>query len=103
MKNLLGSLTIFISTYFLLSIDLKNKTIFDHIYYYTSPYTSILQKKAENFVKFSILNSKDFTVKIFKNSIPSQTKSQTKHSKKAPADSLTEADREELQSLIKDL
>ncbi len=105
MKKLIMSLGIFISTYFLLSIDISDRPIFDHLYDITSPMTKSIQRYVEGLMGQSLEGGKDIGEKLFNNSVPKKVNSASKmlapQKQSAPAESLSEAEKQELNSLIK--
>ncbi len=105
MKKLFMSLGIFISTYFLLSIDISDRTIFAHLYDITSPMTKSIQRYVEGLMGQSLEGGKDIGEKLFNNSVPKKVNSPSKMlaplKQTAPAENLSEAEKQELNSLIK--
>jgi hypothetical protein len=97
MRKLISSTAMFIATFLLLSIQLNNKPIFEHIYQHTSPLTVRLQNYLEDLVNHGLDSSKSVGEKIFKNSVPNRAKS------KAPEENLSGADKAELENLIRRL
>ena len=101
MKKIFGSVAIFMATFLLLSINLKEKPVFSYIYSYSGPLTKGLQKKVEYLVKFGFDGSKAFGAKIFHNSIP-QHKANLEFNKTIkPLDNVSTKDQKELDDLIK--
>ncbi|MFN9111112.1 MAG: hypothetical protein ACK5XN_13700 [Bacteroidota bacterium] len=105
MKKLFMSLGIFISTYFLLSIDVSDRPIFDHLYDITSPLTKSIQQYVEGLMGQSLEGGKDIGEKLFNNSVPKKMNTTNKvfapQKQTAPAEDLSEAEKQELNSLIK--
>ena len=101
MKKLIGSVAIFVVTFLLLSINLKNKPVFNHIYTYSSPLTQTLQEKVEYIVKFGFDGGKAFGSKIFHNSIPHQKSNSTFRDSIDPLEDISKKDQIELEELIK--
>ncbi len=57
-------------SYLILNIPILNKTVFDHLNYFTDEYTQQLYSHAGNLTKKSIYLSKKFSKKLFTNSNP---------------------------------
>lgn len=103
MRKIIGSLVMFVATFFVLSINLKSKPIFSHIYQYTAPLTKGLQNQLQGLVDKGLDGSKVVGRQIFNNSVPTAKSSISSKNEKAPADNLSGADRDKLDSLIKRL
>lgn len=105
MKKLLMSLGIFLSTYFLLSIDVNDRPLFAHLYDITSPMTKSIQRYVEGLMGQSLESGKDIGEKLFNNSVPKKLNASDKiialKKQTAPAENLSEAEKQELNSLIK--
>lgn len=104
MKKLLLAFGMFAATYLLLSIDLSGKTLFEHLYKVTSPLTTSLQRSIERMMGRSYDGTRDVGRKLFNNSLPASSRpAQAAGPKnfKAPEESLSEAERSELNSMIK--
>lgn len=101
MKRILGSIAIFVATFLLLSINLKDKPVFSHIYKYSAPFTFTLQKKVEHIVKFGFDGSKAFSSKIFHNSIPHHKSNTDFRNSLKPQENVSRKDQNELNDLIK--
>ncbi len=105
MKKLFMSLGIFISTYFLLSIDISDRPVFAHLYDITSPITKSIQRYVEGLMGQSLEGGKDIGEKLFNNSVPKRLNTAEKilapQKQTAPAENLSEAEKHELNSLIK--
>lgn len=101
MKKILGSVAIFIATFLLLSINLKEKPVFSYIYNYSAPLTKGLQQKIEYIVKFGFDGSKAFGSKIFHNSIPQHKGNVDFKNTLKPLEDVSSKDKKELDDLIK--
>ena len=103
MKKLFMAFGMFAATYLLLSIDLDGKTIFQHLYKSTSPLTVSLQRSIEAMMGRSYDGTREVGKKLFNNSLPQAKAPAVAVPKnfKAPEESLSEAERSELNSLIK--
>ena len=101
MKRIVGSMAIFVATFLLLSINLKEKPVFSHIYKYSAPFTFKLQKKIEHIVKFGFDGSKAFGFKIFHNSIPHHKSNSNFRNSLKPQEEISKKDKSELDDLIK--
>lgn len=108
MKTALGIFGIFVSTVFFLSIQIKDKPIFGHIYYFISPATKTAQRATEDFFGTSVNKTKDYSRQLFDNSVPrmkdsvkSKMSSRGKVKDGEPAERITKEEKEELDSLIK--
>lgn len=107
MKIVLGVFGIFIATILFLSIELKGKPIFGHIYNGISPATRAAQKGIENFFGSSMDKTQHYSKKLFDNSNPKlrdSVKSQmsgVKKGKGSPQEHITVEEKEQLDELIK--
>ncbi|MCE3012332.1 MAG: hypothetical protein LW878_04630 [Proteobacteria bacterium] len=101
MKKIIGSVAIFIATFLLLSINLKEKPVFSYIYSYFGPLTKELQNKVEYLVKFGLDGSKAFGSKIFHNSIPQHKENLEFNKTIKPLENVSAKDQKELDDLIK--
>lgn len=103
MKKLLMALGMFAATYLLLSIDLDGRTLFEHLYKITSPLTVSLQRSIEGMMGRSYDGTREVGKKLFNNSLPATKTPAIAVPKnfKAPEESLSEAERSELNSMIK--
>ncbi|MBY0516127.1 MAG: hypothetical protein K2P81_04420 [Bacteriovoracaceae bacterium] len=99
MKKIFAAFSIFVATYFLLSIDLSGRPVFSYLYDLTSPFSKSLQKSVESLMGKGIVESKEVGGKLFNNSLPK--KATILKNEKAPEESLSEAEKIELNSLIK--
>lgn len=93
---------------FILSFEVGNKTLFAHIYEYVSPASKLAQKKTSGFLEKSITTTKDYSKKLFDNSVPkfkdsvkSQLSSRSKVRGGEPAEKITEDEKSQLNDLIK--
>lgn len=91
-----------------LSIEVKDRPIFSHIYGLISPATQFAQNATEDFFERSVDSTQTYSKKLFDNSVPKvkdSVKSKLAAQKKVmvdePAEKITEKDKEELNSLIK--
>jgi hypothetical protein len=114
MKTTLKFFGFFLAVVLLLSITIKDKTVFTHIYGVISPGTKGAQKVTENLVDSAVVTTKKYSKKLFENSVP-KVKSKMKNAKDAvssnfsapvrseqePLDDIKEEDKEELDELIK--
>jgi len=104
MKKLLLAFGMFAATYLLLSIDLDGRTLFEHLYKVTSPLTVSLQRSIEGMMGRSYEGTREVGKKLFNNSLPENSRpAQVVVPKnfKAPEESLSEAEKKELNNLIK--
>ncbi len=104
MKKLFLAFGMFAATYLLLSIYLDGRTLFEHLYKVTSPLSVSLQKSIEAMMGRSYDGTREVGKKLFINSLPENslpTHVAVPKNFKAPEESLSEAERSELNSLIK--
>ncbi len=107
MKSLIQSFGIFVFSVFFLSVEIKNETIFDHIYDVISPMTRAAQAATENFFGRSVNKTQHYSKKLFDNSVPKvkdsvKSKMSALHKlNRPPQDDIPVNDREELDELIK--
>mgnify|MGYP001107074561 CR=1 FL=1 len=103
MKKLFMAFGMFAATYLLLSIDLDGKTIFQHLYKSTAPLTISLQRSIEAMMGRSYDGTRAVGKQLFNNSLPMTNTPAVVVPKnfKAPEENLSEAERSELNSLIK--
>jgi hypothetical protein len=96
---------LFIIFLFVMSISVMDKPLFMHAYKVISPITKYVQTTTENFVARSFSGTQSYTKKIFDNSVPKMkdsVKSKMSSSNKgAPAERITEKEKEELNQLIR--
>lgn len=92
----------------LLSIEIKDKPIFTHIYGVISPATQYAQNTTEDFFSRSVNKTETYSKKLFDNSVPkvkdsvkSRLAAQKKILVEEPAERITEQEKKELDSLIK--
>lgn len=99
-------LTLFIFMCFL-TIEVNDRPIFNHIYKVISPATTFVQNSVEGVFKKSIAGTKDYSRKLFDNSVPRVKDSvDSKLSGRSkiisePLENISEKDRRELNQLIK--
>ena len=91
---------------FLLSINIKGRPVFGHIYEFISPATNQAQKSAEDLMEKSLSNTKKYSKKLFDNSVPrmkDSVKSKLSSRERAgePAERITEKEKAQLNDLIK--
>lgn len=92
---------------FILSFEVKNKTLFHHIYGLISPASQLAQKKAAGLIEESLDTTQDYTKKLFNNSVPrlrdsvQSRLSSTKKHVKEPTERITESEKAQLDDLIK--
>jgi hypothetical protein len=91
---------------FLLSINIKGRPVFGHIYEFISPATRHAQKSAEDLMEKSFSTTKKYSKKLFDNSVPrmkDSVKSKLSSTERAgePAERITEKEKAELGDLIK--
>lgn len=103
--KLIGILSAFL---FFLSINVNGKPIFNSIYKVISPMTLSIQDVTEGFLKRSVSNTKDYSKKIFDNSVPkvrdsvkSKFSANQKNAMSTIEEKITDEDKEELDALIK--
>jgi len=107
MRTALNFLGIFTATVLFLSIEVKDQTLFSHIYSVISPATQSAQNAAEGLLNRSIGQTQNYSKKLFDNSAPKMkdsVKSKMSAAKKSQADpqeEITINERHELDSLIK--
>lgn len=107
MKKALQIFGIFVATILFLSIEIKDRPIFSHIYKAISPATKAAQNATENFFNSSVDNTQKYSHKLFDNSVPKlkdSVRSKASAIEKkglAPAERITTEEKEELDDLIK--
>ena len=107
MKTALKIFGIFIATFLFLSIDIKGKTIFAHMYKFISPMTKTAKNAVENFFDSSVNTTQSYSKKIFDNSVPrvkDSVKSKMSGLSKGagkPLEEITTEEKQELDELIK--
>ncbi len=107
MKTFFKFFGIFLSTIFFLSIEVKDQTIFSHIYSVISPMTQTVQGSVENFFDSSLNRTHRYSKKLFENSVPKlkdSVKSKMSSNKKiemSPQEDISNNDKQELDDLIK--
>lgn len=109
MKKLLSCLAIFTATYLLLSIEVGNRPLFERLYRLTAPLTTSTQRALSHLIGSGISGSRTMGQKLFQNStpklstgIPSNKYTAPKaKSPSAPQEDIPEAERRELDELIK--
>ncbi len=90
-----------------LTVEVNDRPIFTHIYKVISPATTYVQDSVEGLFKKSIAGTKEYTKKLFDNSVPKMKDSvDSKLSGRAkknaePLEKISEDDRNELNQLIK--
>jgi hypothetical protein len=106
MKTIFQTLGLSLLIVLFLSIQISNRTIFDHVYSVISPVTKASQRSVEHFLAESFSSTTDYSKKLFDNSVPKvkdSVKSKMSASKSSgePEEILTNKDRSELNDLIK--
>lgn len=88
-----------------LSITIKNKTVFAHIYKVISPMTISAQTATEDFLGDSVKSTNKYSKKIFENSVPklkdSVKSGMSSTKRELPLEDIPESEKEELDDLIK--
>lgn len=107
MRTILGAVGIFFATVLFLSIEIKEKPIFGHIYNVISPATRSAQSGVENFFGSSYEKTHRYSKRLFENSVPKvgdSVKSRMSAAKRnvgEPAEKIYEEEKEKLDDLIK--
>jgi hypothetical protein len=107
MKTFFKIFGIFLSTILFLSIEVRDETIFSHIYSGISPATKMVQTSVERFFDSSLNNTHRYSKKLFENSVPKlkdSVKSKMSSSKKIytqPQEDILINEKQELDDLIK--
>lgn len=102
--SIFGLLVVFV---FLLSIEVGNKPLFNHIYGFISPVTKSVQDATQDTLNKSMDQTQAYTKKLFNNSVPKfkdTVKSKLSSNKKLgaePAETITHKEKKELDQLIK--
>ncbi len=99
MKKLVFAFVMFIATFLLLSIELKGRPLFAHLQEWTTPMTRKLQQGGESLLGRRLSDTRQVGQQLFNNSLPQAGK--VLENVKAPEESLSEAEKKELDSLIK--
>jgi len=93
---------------FILSFEVGNKPLFGHLYEYVAPASKLAQKKTTGFLEDSFETTKDYSKKLFDNSVPkfkdsvkSKLSSRGKVKGGEPAEKITEEEKSQLNDLIK--
>lgn len=107
MKTALKITGLVIGLILFLSITVKNKPIFNHIYSVISPMTTSAQKATEGFFSRSVTSTHSYSKKLFDNSDPRlgdavKTKmSGLRKNVADPAEDISEREKQQLDQLIK--
>ena len=103
MKKLIMSLAIFMATYLLLSIEINDRPIFTHLHGLTSPLTRGAQGLIEGAFGKGYEGTRTVGRQLFNNTLPAAQSARNLVPKnfKAPEESLSEAEKNELNNLIK--
>lgn len=107
MKTALKIFGLFVLIVCLLSITVKDRTLFAHIYRTISPATVTVQDATENFFSRSLNKTKGYSRRLFHNSVPKVNDSvksklaATKRKIGEPEERIEEEEKEELDELIK--
>lgn len=103
MKKLVMSLAIFVATYLLLSIEINDRPIFAHLHEWTAPATRGAQDLIQGAFGKGYEGTRSVGKQLFNNTLPATQSAQNLVPKnfKAPEESLSEAEKKELNNLIK--
>jgi hypothetical protein len=105
MKTFFQIFGIVFLTILTLSINVKNRPLFSHIYKVISPLTTKAQNVTEDFLGDSVKRTNNYSKKIFENSIPklkdSVKSGMSSTKRKLPLEDIPEVEKEELDELIK--
>jgi hypothetical protein len=107
MKSLFKTTLLIVLVVFILSLKVKNDTIFGHLYGIISPATSRIQATSVQLLDQSMDKTQVYTKKLFNNSVPKYkdaVKSKMSSSQKIknlPAEEITLEEKKQLDSLIK--
>lgn len=108
MKSILKTTGILCAFLLFLSIRIDGRPIFSSIYEVISPLTISLQETTENFLKRSVSNTKNYSQKIFDNSVPkvkdsvkSKFSAHQKKSSDVIEEKISDEDKDMLDDLIK--
>ena len=101
MKKLIFASLMFIATFLLLSIELKGQPLFTHLHQWALPVTRQFQSGAEKFVGSGLNGTRSVGERLFNNSIPA-AKNAMPQMIKAPEENIPEAQKKELDTLLKD-
>lgn len=92
----------------LLSITVKDRPLFSHIYEMISPATKSAQNATESFIQKSFSSTQTYSKKLFDNSVPkvkdsvkSKLSSSSRKQVAEPAERITEEEKAQLDDLIK--
>ena len=107
-KSFIKLFVLTITLVLVLSVTVKDKPLFTHIYNFISPATTSAQKATEGFLKSSLSTTQTYSRKLFDNSVPKMkdsVKSRLSSNKKMevaePAERITDSEKAELDDLIK--
>ena len=112
MRKLLQISGLSLGLILVLSITIRQRTLFNHIYSVISPMTIAAQNATERFFAKSVDSTKSYSKKLFQNSVPAMrdtVKSKAAGLKRSfensneekPAEEITPAEKQELDSLIR--
>jgi hypothetical protein len=106
MKKLFMACGMFVATFLLLTINVGGKTLFEHLYQMAKPLTTKAQSGIEGVMGRGVEGTRSVGQQLFNNSVPASTQSAIPSSGaarnfKAPEEKLSEAEKKELDSLIK--
>lgn len=108
MKTILKIFGLLFGFLLFLTIEIKDKPIFTHIYGVISPATQYAQNTTEDFFARSFSSTQTYSKKLFDNSVPkvkdsvkSKLSAQKKILVEEPAERITEKEKAELDQLIK--
>jgi hypothetical protein len=106
MKTIIKTFGLLLGFFLLLSITVKGKPLFTHLYGFISPVANYAQSGIENFFSRSLSSTQTYSKKLFDNSVPrmnDSVKSKLSGSKKigAPQEDVSSDDQRQLDQLIK--
>ncbi len=108
MKSLFKTIGTLCAFLLFLSIRIDSSTIFDSVYEVISPITISMQETTESFLKRSVSNTKNYSQKIFDNSVPkvkdsvkSKFSAHQKNNSNFIEEKISDEDKEKLDDLIK--
>ena len=107
MKAMLKIFGLIVITTFILSLKVKDQTLFSHVYKFISPGTEKAQKVTQDLFDSSLSTTRKYTKKIFDNSVPKMKdsiRSKLAGQKKnfdTPEEDIKPDEKKELDDLIK--
>jgi hypothetical protein len=102
MKAVLKVTGLLVAFLIFMSITINNKPVFTYIYSAISPLTIASQNIVEDFIKRSLLGTKNYSVKIFDNSNPRMKNIVESKISSIDTEKITEEDKSKLDDLIRD-